>query len=133
MDNDNLKELFGNFNPGLSSGNDFMARLQQRMDTIDMVRQYNTELRRRNRKAVMIAALAGFIMGVVLTLLMPLAGAWVATLRISVPELHISTLAIDYRYIAWILLAAISMFTALNTYEIALARLTPKCTGWDAK
>lgn len=126
MDNDNLKEIFGNFNPDLSSGNDFMARLQQRMDTIDMVRQYNAELRRRNRIAVMIAALAGFIMGVALTLLMPLIGDWIATFRLSVPELHISTLAIDYRYIAWILLAAISMFTALNTYEIALARLTPK-------
>ena len=44
------------------------------MDTIEMVRQYNAELRRRNRIAVMIAALAGFIMGVVLTLLMPLIG-----------------------------------------------------------
>lgn len=82
MDNDNLKELFGNFNPDLSSGSDFIARLQQRMDTIEMVRQYNAELRRRNRIAVMIAALAGFIMGVVLTLLMPLIGDWIATFRL---------------------------------------------------
>lgn len=123
MDNDNLKELFGNFNPDLSSGSDFIARLQQRMDTIEMVRQYNAELRRRNRIAVMIAALAGFIMGVVLTLLMPLIGDWIATFRLSVPG---HAFNIDLHYIAWVLLAAVSMFTALNTYEIALARLAPK-------
>lgn len=123
MDNDNLKELFGNFNPDLSSGSDFIARLQQRMDTIEMVRQYNAELRRRNRIAVMIAALAGFIMGVVLTLLMPLIGDWIATFRLSVPG---HAFNIDIHYIAWVLLAAVSMFTALNTYEIALARLAPK-------
>lgn len=123
MDNDNLKELFGNFNPDLSSGSDFIARLQQRMDTIEMVRQYNAELRRRNRIAVMIAALAGFIMGVVLTLLMPLIGDWIATFRLSLPG---HAFNIDLHYIAWVLLAAVSMFTALNTYEIALARLAPK-------
>lgn len=123
MDNDNLKELFGNFNPDLSSGSDFIARLQQRMDTIEMVRQYNVELRRRNRIAVMIAALAGFIMGVALTLLMPLIGDWIATFRLSVPG---HAFNIDLHYIAWVLLAAVSMFTALNTYEIALARLAPK-------
>lgn len=123
MDNDNLKELFGNFNPDLSSGSNFIARLQQRMDTIEMVRQYNAELRRRNRIAVMIAALAGFIMGVVLTLLMPLIGDWIATFRLSVPG---HAFNIDLHYIAWVLLAAVSMFTALNTYEIALARLAPK-------
>lgn len=123
MDNDNLKELFGNFNPDLSSGSDFIARLQQRMDTIEMVRQYNAELRRRNRIAVMIAALAGFIMGVVLTLLMPLIGDWIATFRLSVPG---HAFNIDLHYIAWVLLAAVSMFTALNTYEIALARLALK-------
>lgn len=123
MDNDNLKELFGNFNPDLSSGSDFIARLQQRMDTIEMVRQYNAELRRRNRIAVMIAALAGFIMGVALTLLMPLIGDWIATFRLSVPG---HAFNIDLHYIAWVLLAAVSMFTALNTYEIALARLASK-------
>lgn len=123
MDNDNLKELFGNFNPDLSSGSDFIARLQQRMDTIEMVRQYNAELRRRNRIAVMIAALAGFIMGVVLTLLMPLIGDWIATFRLSVPG---HAFNIDLHYIAWVLLAAVSMITALNTYEIALARLAPR-------
>lgn len=123
MDNDNLKELFGNFNPDLSSGSDFIARLQQRMDTIEMVRQYNAELRRRNRIAVMIAALAGFVMGVALTLLMPLIGDWIATFRLSVPG---HAFNIDLHYIAWVLLAAVSMFTALNTYEIALARLAPK-------
>ena len=50
---------------------DFMARLQQQMDAVDTVKDYCRAEKRRNRRAVVIAALAGILTGVALTLGLP--------------------------------------------------------------
>lgn len=73
-----------------------------------------------------IAAVSGFVTGVILTLLFPLIGDWGSTFNISIPRLQISTITIDFSFVAWIVMAGVSIITALNAYEIALVKLTPK-------
>lgn len=122
-----IKELFRNFEPELTASSaDFMQRLQKSMDAVEIVKQYNIALRKRNRLATAIAAFCGFAAGVVMTLLFPLIGNWVTTFDIAIPHMQIQSFTINYTYVAWIMMAAVSVITALNAYELAIARLTPK-------
>lgn len=124
MDDDKLKKLFDNFDPELSSSFQFMDRLKKNMEAVEIVKQHNAELKKRNKLAVAIAAVSGFVMGVILTLLFPLVGNWVSTFNLSIPQLQISAITINYSFVAWIIMAGVSIITALNAYEIALAKLT---------
>jgi hypothetical protein len=126
MEDDKLKELFTNFQPEMSSSLQFMAKLQKNMERVEILKQHNVAIKKRNKLAVCIAAAVGFIMGVILTLLFPLIGNWVSTFSISLPYLQISSLTIDYSFVGWIVTAVACIITALNAYEIALVKLTPK-------
>lgn len=126
MEDDKIKDLFNDFQPEMSSSFLFMSRLQKNMETVEILKQHNIALKKRNRIAVVIAAFSGFIMGVILTLLFPLIGNWVSTFSISLPYIHISSITVDYYIVSWIVMAGVCIVTALNAYEIALAKLTPK-------
>lgn len=126
MDDDKLKDLFRDFQPELSSSDLFMSRLQKSMEAVEFVKRHDRALRRRTRAAVAIAALCGFAMGVICTLLLPLICDWVSTLSISLPHLRISSFTIDYSTLAYIAIATVCVITTLNAYEIALAKLTTR-------
>lgn len=119
-----IKKLFDNFDPELSSSFQFMDRLKRNMDAVEIVRRRTDALKKRSRIAVAIAAVSGFAAGVVFTLLFPLFSSWASTYIINIPHLQISTLTIDYSFVAWIMMAGVSIVTAMNVYEIALARLS---------
>lgn len=70
-DND-LRELLSTFSPAQTPELDFMARLQSRMDTVDLVKEQIAIERQRNRRAIVIAALCGVIVGALLALTLPL-------------------------------------------------------------
>lgn len=126
MEDDKLKNLFNDFQPELSSSFQFMTKLQKNMEMVEILKQHDIALKKRNKLAVVIAAVSGFVMGIILTLLFPLIGNWVSTFSISLPHLQISSITIDYSFVGWIVMAGVCIITALNAYEIALAKLTPK-------
>lgn len=67
-----IREMLTGFRPEQEKSEvDFMACLQQKMDTVDTVKEYCLTEKRRNRRAVIIAAIAGVLTGVGLTLLTP--------------------------------------------------------------
>ncbi|MBD5351438.1 MAG: hypothetical protein HDR87_05560 [Bacteroides sp.] len=70
-DND-LRDLLSTFSPAQTPELDFMARLQSRMDTVDLVKEQIAIERQRNRRAIVIAALCGVIVGALLALTLPL-------------------------------------------------------------
>lgn len=64
-----IREMLTGFHPEQEKSEvDFMACLQQKMDTVDTVKEYCLTEKRRNRRAVIIAAIAGVLTGVGLTL-----------------------------------------------------------------
>jgi hypothetical protein len=128
MEDDKLRNLFNDFQPELSSSSQFMTKLQKNMEMVEILKQHDIALKKRNKLAVVIATVSGFVMGVILTLLFPLIGDWVSTISVSLPHLYISHLTIDYSFVAWIVIAGVCIITALNAYEIALAKLAPKET-----
>lgn len=129
MEDDKLKKLFSDFEPDISSDFQFMTKLQRNMNAVEIVRQHTSAQRKRCRTAVLIAAVSGFISGVILTLLFSLIEDWITTIQISITHLSISPISIDSRLIAYIVMAAVSVITALNAYEIAMARLSLRKTA----
>lgn len=67
-----IRELLTGFRPDAEKSEvDFMACLQQKMDTVDTVKEYCHMEKRRNRLAIIVAAIAGILTGVGLTLAIP--------------------------------------------------------------
>lgn len=126
MEDNDIKKLFNAFDPELPSDFDFMSKLQHRLELMEMIKHEQLAMQRRNRMAVLIAAMAGFVMGVVLTLLYPLAAEWLRSIDFGQPSADLAAGLSAYNFIAWGLLATLSGVTALNAYEIALAKLSHK-------
>lgn len=123
MEDDKLRDIFNDFQPELSSSFEFMTKLQKNIEMVEILKQHNIALKRRNKLAAAIAAMSGFVTGVILTLLFPLIESWVSTISISIPQVHISSVTVDYSIVAWIVMAGVCIITALNAYEIALAKI----------
>lgn len=131
MEDDKIKDLFSGFQPELSPSFKFMERLERNIEAIEIVKEQNIALKRRNKVAVAIAAVSGFAMGVILTLIFPLISNWVATINIPLPHLQSNSITIDYSIVSWIVMAGVCIITSLNAYEIAMAKLTSKDTLED--
>jgi hypothetical protein len=126
MDDDKIKEIFSNFDPDMSSSFQFMTKLRKNMEAVEIVKQHNIAIKKRNRIAVTVAALCGFIMGVILTTLFPTICSWASSLSISIPQMHISTITIDVNIVAWMITAGMCVITAISAYDIAMAKLSTK-------
>ncbi|MDE6512161.1 MAG: hypothetical protein K2L00_08755 [Muribaculaceae bacterium] len=124
MEEERLKEIFSGYNPKLSSSMDFMERLELRLDAVEIVRKENESIIKRNRIAVVFASLAGFITGVISTLLFP----YLHGLVNSVADIILSTCSIPtpiygLQILTWLLIGGISVFVAVNTYSISTSLL----------
>lgn len=119
MDDDKLKSTFSDYNPELSSDFDFLGRVQQRMRYVDLIKQESKATRRLNRKAMAIAATAGFIAGFLFSRAIPYITATITAWSQTLPTASTLRSVADYTpIIAWLLLATISVFTALTAYDL---------------
>lgn len=121
MDDDKIIELFSDFEPEISSSDRFVAKLQKNLEAIEFVKQQNAALRKRNRRAVVIAAVCGFAVGVIQSLLFPLIYDWISGLSISLPDIPASSLAVGIELLPWLIMAGICAITSISAYRIALA------------
>lgn len=116
---DKIKDIFKEFDPELSSSFQFIAKLEKNMEAVEIVRQFHSAQKRRNLWAVAIAGMAGFTVGVVMTLLFPFITEWIASFNFSIALPHSSTVNFDFRYLAWLLVAALSVITSVGVYWVA--------------
>ncbi|MCM1349511.1 MAG: hypothetical protein NC338_08880 [Firmicutes bacterium] len=123
MNDENIKQIFRNYNPELTPATDFISKLEKNLDMIEAVRQQNIQLKKHNKLAVAIAAICGFIVGTIFALLLPLVGGYLSTLTINEPVIFSASTMISPVTIAWILTALTSIITSVNAYEIAMAKL----------
>ena len=68
---DNIKKLFEDFNPELSSRLDFMARLERNLDAVEIVKQHNSASHKAGRRIAVMSGLAGVVVGLLLAMVMP--------------------------------------------------------------
>ena len=127
MEDDKLKSLFANFEPELSPDFRFMNKLQRNLNSVEMIKQHNAEVRARSKKAVAIAALVGFIVGFLFSLSLPYLSHAVSNWQLTLPsESMLNTFANNFTTIAWLVIGGSSVIAALNSYEISLSLLNPK-------
>lgn len=127
MEDDKLKSLFSNFEPELSSDSLFMNNLQHNLNSVEIVKQHTAEIRSRSKKAIAIAALVGFIVGFLFSLLLPYLIDAVSNWQLTLPsESILNAFAKNFTIIAWLVIGGTSVFISLNTYEVSLSLLNPK-------
>ena len=122
MEDKSIRELFNNFDPELSNDFQFMSRLKNNMDSVELVKKHNLELQRKNRKAVIIAASVGFLFGLLFSMFLPAIGEAVKGMQAGLhPGSFVSLLAANYLPIALTIIAGASVFISLNTFDLAIA------------
>jgi len=127
MQDDDLRKLFEDFQPELSSDSLFLNKLQQHLDAVELIKRHNAALKKYSRTAVAIAACVGFVVGMVFTLALPYLGHFISGVSVSPHEnLIAQILCNNYRLIAWGCIAAVSCSTAFNSYELYLSFFRPK-------
>lgn len=122
MEDDKIKSLFQNFEPELSSDFNFMARLQHNLDALELVKQHNEAFRKRNKLALLIASIFGFVFGVISTLLFPLAN-WLSSIHFVLSKLHVAGLTFEPSLVGGLIMAVVCVILTINVYELALAKL----------
>lgn len=121
---DDIRGLFMDFKPDLSSDFMFMNRLEHALDSVEIVKKHNEALRARSRKAMVIAGITGFVVGVIFSLLMPLVGEFMAQLKSSFTgNMFAETLIANYRGITWVLICGASILISLNAYDLSMTVL----------
>lgn len=128
MEEDKIKELFSSYDPELSSSLAFMERLERNMEAVEFIHRENEAIMKRNRLAVAIASVAGFVTGVIFTLLYPYILALVETsVNSLLAACQIPGALYGIHIITWLIIGAIAVGVALNTYSISISLRPLRC------
>lgn len=109
---DEFDKLFSDFNPELKD--DFMSKLTDRLDAVEMVKEVNDKRLRVERRSALIAAVAGFIAGVIMTLLYSKIASAVSSIGFNRFELS----AVVVQCVTWIIIATTAVFVGLAAYDL---------------
>lgn len=127
MEDDKLRILFDEYDPELPSDDGFISRLQQNLDTVEIIRRHAVKERSRNKKAVVMASFVGFVVGFLFSLSLPYLSNVVSDWRLTLPgNSMLGTLANNFMVLAWLLIGCTSVLASLNSYEIILSLLKKK-------
>lgn len=124
MEDEKLREIFESYRPSLRPQDEFMTVLERRMRAVESVKRQAAVMRRRNRVAVVVAALSGFLAGVVATLLFPIVEQWVATLNVSLPSSWLPNVEAACVIAEWVIAATACVIAAYNAYGLTLSHLS---------
>lgn len=127
MEDDKLRQLFDNFDPELTSGVQFFNKLERKLNSVEIIVKHNTEVRARNKKAVVIAACVGFIVGFLFSLALPYLNEAVANWKMTLPVDSIMHLFADnFTIIAWSIIGLVSVISSLNAFDLSRTLLQPQ-------
>ena len=126
MEEDKLKSLFAEFRPELPSDSQFMDRLTRNMESVEIVKRRVEEMRARNRRAVTVAAVVGFVVGFLFSLTLPYLSGVVAGWQLTLPEESVTSVLADwFAVISWVVIGAVAVTAAINTYDMMTSKPIP--------
>ena len=119
MEEDKLHRLFAEYEPALSPDDEFMRRLEQNLQTVELVKQRVEQMQRKNRLAIGVATITGFVLGVLSTFCYPYLMVWLNGLTIEAADL--ARLVSDYGNVAvWGFMALVVGVATYCAYDITL-------------
>ncbi len=120
---DPLKDIFDAYNPELSPSSAFIEELGRRLDAVKLVKEHNAAYRRRCHRAVALAAVAGMLVGFVLSAFLPEIGGMMHALAPS--DFSDNGLMTGLKdAVPWLMLALASTAAAVSTYDILLSLMS---------
>ncbi len=126
MEEDKLKSLFAEFRPDLSSDRRFMDRLTRNMESVEIVKRRMAETRARNRRAVTVAAIVGFVVGFLFSLTLPYLSGVVAGWQLTLPQESVMNVVADwFAVMAWGVIGSTAVIAAINTYDMMTSKPIP--------
>lgn len=126
MDDKKLTELFSGFDPEISSDNLFMSRMQRSLDSVEIVKQHTEAVQRRQRRAMVWAAIAGFVAGVIMALISPYIIGWLSGLQFEMPAVAGLSTDILITTVTFGVIAAVSVLISLGVYDLVSDPVTDK-------
>ncbi|MDE5552593.1 MAG: hypothetical protein K2I91_05260 [Muribaculaceae bacterium] len=122
MEEERLKQIFGNFNPDMSPDYVFINRLKNNLETVEMIRNKNVRLKARCRRAVIVASLVGIGVGLLLAMILPtIAAAIMDYTRSMFSDTFFNVVHENSILLAGIGIAAVSMVVSLSVYELTMS------------
>lgn len=109
---DELEKLFSGFNPELKD--DFMSKLSDRLDAVEMVKEANEKRLHRERRSALYAAIAGFIAGIIMSALYSRIASAVSSIGFN----HMSLTPEAVTLVTWIIIAATTVFIGFAAYDL---------------
>ena len=126
MEDDNIRSLFADFDPDLSSSFQFMDRVEREIDNMEIVHKHLTARRQRSRIAMSFAACVGFVVGFVLALYIPYFEALIQGVSLPAMPDFATRFAPDFDAIAmilWVCIGVIVIVASVGSYELTLSLL----------
>lgn len=124
MEDIELKELFKAYNPELPSDSLFMAQLERRLDSVEIVREHTRKMKRYNFIAIVVALAVGIVSGFLFSLFLPAIGEAVEGMAMLPTDAGVLRFFAEHYFsIVLTLIALASAFLSLNTFELAMAVL----------
>lgn len=126
MEDKDLQKLFQAFQPDLSSDSGFMSTLLANMQKVELLKRQQEVARRQNRIAVAVAAVTGFIAGVVFMLILPyISGGLAFAAKQFAPSMRIFASITDILpVLSWIIVGIATVFLSISSYQFTLSLQT---------
>ncbi|MGM9816791.1 MAG: hypothetical protein ACI304_07020 [Lepagella sp.] len=126
MEDDNIRSLFADFDPDLSSSHQFMTRLEREIDNMEFVHMHLTAQRQRSRIAMAVAACVGCVVGFLLALCIPYFQSLIQGVSMPTMPDFVSRFAPEFNSITmilWVCIGVLVMGASVGSYELTLSLL----------
>lgn len=114
-----LSKLFADFDPEMKTDGLFMSRLENQLTTLEPVKNQIENAHRRNRLAIWVAALTGFIFGIIVALSYPGIKTFIFDIASSATVLPV-WLGDYATTLTWGIIGIIGMALMFTAYDITL-------------
>lgn len=127
MKDDEIKKIFQEYDPELSSDYLFINRLKRNLDSVEIIKKHNSEQRKIYKKAVYIAVFTGFIVGFMLALFIPQLEEIIMNMKPFVDYSSSLTISSDSLFvILWLIVGSVSVIFSYNAYELSIFLMKSK-------
>lgn len=127
MEADKIKDLFKNYEPELTSDFVFMNKLKHNLDSVEIVRQRNAQLKSKNRLALIIAASVGFVVGFMFSYALPYLCRFISYLQGKMfSDIEIMFITDNSLIFSWLMFGIVTVFATIQAYNISISLLTSK-------
>lgn len=123
MEDKDIQQLFQAYQPKLSSEREFMSTVTASMRKVEFLKRQQEAVRRQNRIAVAVAAVTGFVAGVVFMLLMPYISAFIDSVAgefFSVFRI-LGEAADPVPVLSWVIVGMTTVLLSISSYHVALS------------